>query len=100
MISNNVSTYQLAAKELEKIVSNLANKEHWGNSYQKGHHGTVAFGWDYWNHSQEGAQQNIYITDCSSTIIVEIEAILNDRPLTYTSTDLDDPEPLWPSHFL
>ena len=34
------------------------------------------------------------------TIVVEIEAILNDRPLTYTSTDLNDPEPLCPSHLL
>ena len=32
--------------------------------------------------------------------MVEIEAILNDRPLTYTSTDLNDPEPLCPSHLL
>ena len=34
------------------------------------------------------------------TIVVEIEAILNDRPLTYTSADLNDPEPLCPSHLL
>ena len=33
-------------------------------------------------------------------IVVEIEAILNDRPLTYMSTDLNDPEPLCPSHLL
>ena len=34
------------------------------------------------------------------TIIVEIEAILNDRPLTYVSSDFADPEPLTPSHLL
>ena len=34
------------------------------------------------------------------TIIVEIEAILNDRPLTYVSPDLKDPEPLTPAHLL
>ena len=33
------------------------------------------------------------------TIIVEIEAMLNDRPLTFVSSDLDD-EPLTPSHLL
>ena len=33
-------------------------------------------------------------------IIVEIEAILNDRPLTYVSPDLKDPEPLTPVHLL
>jgi len=34
------------------------------------------------------------------TIINEIEAMLNDRPLTYISSDLTDPEPLMPSHLL
>ena len=33
-------------------------------------------------------------------IIVEIEAILNDRPLAYVSPDLKDPEPLTPAHLL
>ena len=34
------------------------------------------------------------------TIIVEIEAILNDRPLTFVSSEFGDPEPLTPSHLL
>ena len=34
------------------------------------------------------------------TIIVEIEGILNDRPLTYISSDVKDPEPLTPAHLL
>ena len=33
-------------------------------------------------------------------IIVEVEAILNDRPLTYVSSTTEDPEPLTPSHLL
>ena len=40
------------------------------------------------------------LLDLPKLIVVEIEAILNDRPLTYTSTDLNDPEPLCPSHLL
>ena len=36
----------------------------------------------------------------SQTIVVEIEAILTDCPITYASTDLNDPEPLYPSHLL
>jgi len=32
------------------------------------------------------------------TIIVEVEALLSDRPLIYVSHDTQDPEPLTPSH--
>jgi len=34
------------------------------------------------------------------TVIVEIESMLNYRPLTYVNTDLQDPQPLTPSHLL
>ncbi|XP_053388629.1 uncharacterized protein LOC128551740 [Mercenaria mercenaria] len=35
-----------------------------------------------------------------STVVTEIEAILNDRPLTYVTSDSSDPEPLTPSHLM
>ena len=34
------------------------------------------------------------------TTVVEVEAVLNDRPLTYLSSTTEDPEPLTPSHLL
>ena len=34
------------------------------------------------------------------TIVVEIEAILNDRPLTFVSSEMGDPELLTPAHLL
>ena len=34
------------------------------------------------------------------TIVMEIEAMLNDRPLTYVSPDLSNPELFTPSHLL
>ena len=34
------------------------------------------------------------------TIVTEIEAVLNDRPITYMSSDVSDPEPLTPAHLL
>ena len=34
------------------------------------------------------------------TIVVEIEAVVNDHPLTFVSSEANDPEPLIPSHLL
>ena len=34
------------------------------------------------------------------TIVVEIEAIFNDHPLTFVSSEFGDPEPLTPAHLL
>ena len=34
------------------------------------------------------------------TLVVEVEAVLNDRPLTYVSSDITDSEPLTLSHLL
>ena len=34
------------------------------------------------------------------TIIVEVEALLNNRPLTYISDDISDPDPLTLAHML
>ena len=34
------------------------------------------------------------------TAVIEIERIMNDRPLTYISSDIKDSEPLTPSHLL
>ena len=37
---------------------------------------------------------------CTLQTIVDVEAILNDRPLTYVSSDINDAETLTPSHLL
>ena len=34
------------------------------------------------------------------TVVVVVEALLNDRPLTHVSHDLNDPKPLTPLHLL
>lgn len=35
-----------------------------------------------------------------TTILTEVEATVNSRPLTFVSNDLDEPQPLTPAHFL
>ena len=35
-----------------------------------------------------------------NTILMEVEAVLNSRPLTYPYVDINDASPLTPSHFL
>ena len=34
------------------------------------------------------------------TVLIEVEATLNSRPLTYLYNDVDEPSPLTPGHFL
>jgi len=38
--------------------------------------------------------------DQLQTVVIEIESMLNDRPLTYVNSDLQDSQPLTPSHLL
>ena len=42
---------------------------------------------------EEGPGKGIYNLNSLQTLIVEIEAILNDWPLTYVPTDISDPHP-------
>lgn len=35
-----------------------------------------------------------------TTILAEVEAVLNSRPLSYVNSDASEPQPLTPSHFL
>ena len=110
MISDNASTYQSAAKELEKLFnSTILNEQlsRQGTMWQFIPKRAPWYG-GFWERliglTKTTLKKVLGRTFISliklQTIVVEIEAILNDRPLTYTSTDLNDPEPLCPSHLL
>ena len=110
MISDNVSTYLAAADELKELfisplLSDTLSKK--GVQWQFIPKRAPWYG-EFW-------EQLIGLTKISlktifgrtfttlldlQTLIVEIEAILNDWPLTHLSFDVTDPEPLTPSHLI
>ena len=49
---------------------------------------------------EEDSEESKNLSSCLQTLIVEVEAILNDRPLTHVSSDIEDAEPLTPAHLL
>ena len=77
MISDNTSTYQSAAKELEKMFSSTTLSEQLtkqGTTWQLVHtqKSTMVWWllgkahWAYQDHPQEGAREDIYITACNT----------------------------------
>ena len=110
ILSDNASTYEASANELEKLI----NSDRMSESLC-----TMGIQWKlipkrapwyggFWEHLiglTKTALQKVlgkaFVTlPILQTLIVEIEAVLNDRPLTYVSSDLNNPEPLTPSHLL
>ena len=110
MLSDNASTYKSAAAEITRLFN---SKMVHGKLRE---HGTVwkfipnrALWYGGWWERLIGLTKNLlkktlgraFIDfDTLHTIVTEIECTLNDRPLTYISTDDKDPEPLTPSHLL
>ena len=110
MISDNASTYQSAADELTKflnssqLTSELSNRgiewkfipkraPWYGGFWER------LIGLTKLSLKKVLGKTNITLDELQ-TITTEIEAVLNDRPLTYVSSELDDEEPLTPSHLL
>ena len=110
MLSDNASTYLAAVEDLQKLFKSDTLKETLGCQNITWHFIPKCAPWygGFWERLIGMTKQTVkktlgraFITlPQLETIVVEIEAMLNDRPLTYVSSDILDPEPLTPSHLL
>ena len=110
MMSDNASTYLAAADELQQLLDSTSLKEALGGRGVTWHFIPKRVPWygGYWERLVGLTKQALKKTLGRSfvtllileTIVVEVEATLNDRPLTYVSADVTDIEPLTPAHLL
>ena len=110
MISDNASTYLAAAEAIQKLFQSDALKGALERQNVTWEFIPKRAPWcgGFWERMIGLTKQAVKKTlgrafiSCEQleTIVVEVEAMLNDRPLTYVSSDLADPEPLTPSSLL
>ena len=110
LVSDNASTYTAAAEELTKLLQSdhladllgkqgiqwrfIPKRAPWYGSW-----------WDRLIGLTKMALKKVLgrsrvTLTVLQTLITEVEAILNDRPLTYVSSDMNDSQPLTPSQLL
>ena len=110
IISDNASTYLAAAEELTQLFQSSSLKtalEYHGVNWRFIPKRAPWYG-GFWERLIGLTKQSIrkvlgraFVSlPVLQTIVVEIEAVLNDRPLTYVSSDVRDVEPLIPAHLL
>lgn len=110
MVSDNASTFMAAAEELKGLFESDTVHEEFNRRGIEWKFIPRRAPWygGYWERLiglTKGALKKTlgraYVTLASlQTLVVEIEAHLNNRPLTYVSSELNEPEPLTPSHLL
>ena len=110
LLSDNASTYVSAAKELEQLFTSnqleeslsvsgvqwkfIPKRAPWYGGFRERLIGMTK------NVMKKVLGRSFISFEALQTLAVEIEAVLNDRPLTYLSADVNDPDPLTPSHLL
>ena len=110
MLSDNASTYLAAAEELQSLLSSdelAENLSRRGVDWQFIPKRAPWFG-GFWERliglTKSSLKKVLGRTHATleslQTIIVEIEAVLNNRPLTHVSPDASDIDPITPSHLL
>ena len=110
MISNNGSTYLYAAEELRSLMKLLEVKEELSRRGVTWRFIPKRAPWygEFWERLMGLTKWAIkkVLGRCHislivlETIIVDIQTVINDRPLTFVSSELGDIEPLTPAHLL
>ena len=109
MISDNATTYEAAATELKDLFTAevIATISRQGTTWHFIPKKAPWFG-GFWERliglTKAAIKKTLGRAHVSlqvlQTVVVEVELILNNRPLTYLSDDIRDPQPLTPSHLL
>ena len=110
MVSDNASTYLAAAEELKHLFQSTSLRESLSRRGVDWHFIPKRAPWygGFWERligltktvlKKVLGRTHVNLSSLQ-TILVEIEAVLNDRPLTYVSSDVEDEEPLTPAHLL
>ena len=110
LLSDNASTYLAAAEELQKLLSSAALKEDLSRRGVEWRFIPKRAPWfgGFWERlialTKSALKKVLGRTHATleslQTIVVEVEAVLNNRPLTYVSSDVTDADPITPSHLL
>ena len=110
MISDNATTYMAAANHLKRLFESPSLKSSLSQKGIEWRFIPKRAPWygGFWERligiTKSTLKKTLgrsYVTmEKLQTVLIEIEAIMNDRPLTHVSSSLDDPEPLTPSHLL
>ena len=110
ILSDNASTYLAAAEELKVLFSSPDLAETLSRKGIKWEFIPKRAPWfgGFWERLIGLTKSTLKKTlgrmhatlESLQTITVEVEAILNDRPLTYASSDINDPQPITPAHLL
>lgn len=110
MISDNASTYMAASNEIQRLTNSqslLEKIQDQGTEWKFIPKGAPWYGgfWERMIGLTKTTLKEIIGSKCIrmetlQTVITEIESTLKDRPITYVSSDVNEPERLTPSHLL
>ncbi|XP_052268234.1 uncharacterized protein LOC127869617 [Dreissena polymorpha] len=110
MISDNATTYIAAANHLKKLFNSQVVQEELSRKGTEWRFIPKRAPWygGFWERLIALTKTSLkkilgrrYVSmETLQTIVTEIEAVINDRPLTHVSSSIDDLEPLTPSHLL